>query len=87
MLTAIKHTLEISKATAGKMGYMGTLKGRSISGWSFLSANREIMATMYKVKAPKHAIVMISLVLPVSKAIIPIIIFTKRAFDGVLNLA
>ena len=84
---ASKHTLAMSKATAGNRGYMGTLKGRSISGSFFLSANKEIIATIYKVKAPKQAMVMISPVLPVSKAMMPMIIFTTRAFDGVLNLA
>ncbi|HIO67880.1 MAG TPA: hypothetical protein EYN41_06055, partial [Flavobacteriales bacterium] len=61
---ATRHILAMSKATAGNRGYMGTLKGRSISGSFLLRANREIIATIYKLKAPKQAMVMISPVLP-----------------------
>ena len=70
-------------ATTGKTGYMGTLNGRSNFGSFFLSRNNAIMDTIYNVSAPKTEMVMISDVLPVSRAIIPIPIFTSNAFAGV----
>lgn len=82
---AAKETTAITRATTGKAGYIGTLKGRSICGSFFLSRKRAIMDMMYSVNAPKTEMVMISAVFPVSKAIIPIPIFTNKAFDGVRN--
>ena len=75
--------LAMTSATTGKTGYMGTLNGRSSCGSFFLSRNNAIIDTIYNVNAPNTEIVMISDVLPVSKAIIPIPIFTSNALDGV----
>ena len=70
-------------ATFGNNGYIGTLNGLSNCGSFFLSLNNETIETIYRVKAPKTEMVMISDVFPVSKAIIPIPMFTNSAFDGV----
>ena len=75
------------KATIGNTGYHGVLNGRSRSGCLRLNTISEIIEKIYKVKAPKTDMVMISAVLPVSKAIIPTIIFTSKALAGVLNFA
>ena len=82
---AANETIAITKAITGKAGYIGTLKGLSNCGSFFLNRNNAIIDTIYKVNAPKTEIVMISAVFPVSKAIIPIAIFTSNAFDGVRN--
>ena len=73
----------MTRAITGKKGYRGTLKGRCNCGSFFLSCRKVIIDKMYKVKAPNTDIVMISDVLPVSNAIMPIIMFTNRALDGV----
>ena len=80
---ATKDTRAITKAITGKAGYIGTLKGRSNCGSFFLNRNKAIIDTIYKVNAPNTEMVIISAVFPVSKAIIPIAIFTSNAFDGV----
>ena len=85
ILIATRQMLEITRATAGNIGYIGTLNGLSIAGSFFLRAKSEIMAMMYNVSAPKQAIVIISPVFPVSKATMPIPILTNKAFEGVLN--
>ena len=70
-------------AMTGNKGYIGTLNGLSNWGSFFLNLSNEIIDTIYRVKAPKTEIVMISDVFPVRRAIIPIAIFTNNAFDGV----
>ena len=80
---ATKETTAITSAISGNAGYMGTLKGRSNCGSFFLSRNKAIMDTIYKVSAPNTEMVIISDVLPVINAIIPITIFTNKAFTGV----
>ena len=70
-------------ATTGNTGYIGTLNGRFKPGSFFLNLNNAIIDTMYNVNAPNTEIVMISEVLPVSNAIIPITIFSNNAFEGV----
>ena len=75
----------ITRATIGKTGYKGTLKGRTRPGSFFLSRNSAIIETMYNVKAPKTDKVMISDVFPVSNEMIPMIIFTRSALAGVRN--
>ncbi len=79
----MKETVAITNAINGKNGYIGTLKGRFNCGSFFLSWRKAIMDTMYSVKAPNTAIVMISDVFPVSSAIIPMIIFASNALEGV----
>ena len=54
-------------------------------GSVFLNFNNDIIEIIYKVSAPKTAIVIISPVLLVYKAAIPRIIFTISAFVGVEN--
>mgnify|MGYP003669638591 CR=1 FL=1 len=76
----------IINAVIGNAGNIGTLKGRFKSGSFLRNAKKEIIDTIYKTKAPKQEIVIISPVLPVNKAIIPTIIFTINAEAGVLNL-
>ena len=75
--------LAMISAITGKTGYMGTLNGRSSCGSFFLNRNNAIMDTIYNVNAPNTEIVMISDVFPVSKAMIPITIFTSNALAGV----
>ena len=70
-------------AMIGNKGYIGTLNGLSNCGSFFLSLSNEIIDTIYRVKAPKTEMVMISDVFPVSRAIIPMAMFTSSAFDGV----
>ena len=76
----------IISAVNGNKGNIGTLKGRSIVGSFFRKAKKENMETMYKLSAPKQAIVIISPVAPVNRATIPIKVFANNAFAGVLNL-
>lgn len=83
MVIATKEKTAMAKAITGKKGYTGTLNGRSNAGSFFLRRSSDIMEIIYNVRAPKTEMVMISDVLPVSKARMPIAIFTKRAFDGV----
>ena len=80
---AAKETIAITNAVTGNKGYMGTLNGRSNSGSFFLSCNNAIIEMMYKVKAPNTEIVIISDVLPVNKATMPMSIFINNALDGV----
>ena len=80
---ATNEIIAITKAVTGKRGYIGTLKGRTICASFFLNCKREIIDTMYNVSAPNTEMVMISDVLPVSNAIIPITIFTSSALEGV----
>ena len=82
---AIIATTAMNKAMRGKKGYIGTRNGRGKSGKFFLNNSTEIIAKMYKAMAPKQAMVIISPVLPVNKAIIPINIFNSNALEGVLN--
>ena len=70
-------------ATIGNNGYMGTLNGLSNCGSFLLNLSNEIIDTIYRVKAPKTEMVMISDVFPVSRAIIPMAMFISSAFDGV----
>ena len=70
-------------AMMGNKGYIGTLNGLSNCGSFFLNLSNEIIDTIYRVKAPKTEMVMISDVFPVSRAIIPIAMFTRSAFEGV----
>ena len=79
----MKETAAIINAITGNTGYKGTLKGRIIPGSFFLNCKRETMDIIYKVKAPKTEIVMISEVLPVSNAIVPIPKLTSKALAGV----
>ena len=80
---ATKDITAITRAVIGNKGYIGTLKGRSNRGSFFLNCNWDIMEIIYNVKAPNTEIVMISAVLPVSNAIIPITKFISNAFEGV----
>jgi len=73
----------MNNAATGNKGYIGTLKGRSNCGSFFLSRNKAIIDTIYNVSAPNTEMVMISAVLPVSRAMMPITIFTSSALDGV----
>ena len=77
------ETIAITKATIGNNGYIGTLKGRVNSGSFLRSAITLIIEMIYKVSAPKTAIVIISEVLPVNKAITPMIMLMNKAFEGV----
>ena len=83
MVIATKETTAMINAVSGKTGYMGTLKGRSNCGSVFLSLSNAIIDTIYNVNAPKTEMVMISDVLPVTKAIMPIAMFITNALDGV----
>src|SRR6478736_3122026 len=85
-IIAIIAPIAMTSAVIGKYGYIGTRNGRASSGSFFLNINTDIMANIYNIIAPKHAMVMISPVLPVYKAIIPIIMFSTKALAGVLNL-
>jgi len=80
------ETTAINNAINGKKGYIGTRKGRGISGEFFLNIKTEIIAKMYNAMAPKQAMVMMSPVFPVNKAMMPISIFKTSALAGVLNL-
>src|SRR5437667_2101310 len=82
---ATNENTAMINAINGKKGYIGTLNGLSNCGSFFLNRSNAIMDTIYNVNAPKTEMVMISDVFPVSKAIIPIAIFTSNAFDGVRN--
>ena len=88
----LKIVIEIIEITAmtsaiiGKVGYAGTLKGLANPGSFFLSCNKAIIEIIYKVNAPNTDMVMISEVLPVSKAMMPMAIFTNNALAGVRNL-
>ena len=82
---AMNAMTAITKAMIGVIGNKGTLNGLTRSGSFFLRTSNEIIDMIYKLRAPKHAIVIISPVLPVSKAIIPIPILTINATAGVLN--
>ncbi len=75
----------MTNAINGKAGYIGTLNGRSNCGSFFLSRSSAIMDIIYNVSAPNTEMVMISDVLPVSNAMIPITIFTSNALEGVRN--
>ena len=75
----------MASATAGNTGYIGTLKGRLSAGSFFLRMNKEIIARIYNVNAPKTDIVIITEVFPEISAMIPITIFPSKAFAGVLN--
>ena len=86
MVIATNEKVAIDSANIGKMGYIGTLNGLFISGSFLGKAKKAIMEMMYSVSAPKHAMVMISPVFPVSKAKIPMAMFTMSAFAGVLVL-
>ena len=86
-LIAMIAITAMTKAIAGKNGYMGTRKGRSISGCFFRRAKNDSMETIYKVSAPKQAMVIISPVFPVISAKIPIPMLTSKAFTGVWVLA
>ena len=85
VIIAVMETIAIIKAVIGKNGYMGTRKGRGMPGSFFLSTNTAIIAKIYNMIAPKQAIVIMSPVLPVNTAMIPMIIFKRRALVGVLN--
>ena len=73
-------------AVIGKRGYIGALKGLSISGSFFFSCKYATIETIYNTNAQEQAIVIISAVFPVNKATIPTSILTTSAFAGVLNL-
>lgn len=77
--------MAITKAIIGKAGYEGTLKGRGKSGSFFLSRSIAIIEMIYSVNAPNTEMVMISAVLFVNNARIPIAIFISNAFAGVRN--
>ena len=79
----IKDIRAMTKAITGEAGYNGTLKGRFKSGSLFRNLSNEIMERMYKVSAPNTEMVMISTVLPVHKAKMPISILISKAFTGV----
>ncbi len=79
----MNETVAITNAITGKKGYIGTLKGRFNCGSFFLSWMKAIMDTMYSVRAPNTAIMMISDVFPVSKVMMPMLIFTSNALEGV----
>ncbi len=51
----------------------------------FSALSMEIMDKIYRVSAPNTDIVMISYVLPDNRAMMPMIILTSKALDGVLN--
>ena len=83
IVMATKEMIAIISAVMGNKGYIGTLNGRSNNGSFFLSRNCDIIDMIYKVNAPNTEMVMISAVLPVSKAMIPMTIFISKALDGV----
>ena len=57
---ATNATVAITNAATGKTGYKGTLNGLSKSGSFRRNTSKETIETMYKVSAPKQAMVMIS---------------------------
>ena len=85
IVMAINEKTAIVRAINGNAGYRGTLNGLTSVGSDFLSLITEIIEIMYKESAPNTEMVMISAVFPVSKATMPMIIFTINAFAGVLN--
>ena len=82
---APKATVAIANASAGNVGNRGTLKGLSIWGSFLRSAKNDSIETMYRTRAPKQAMVMISPVLPVNSATMPTSMFTISAVTGVRN--
>ncbi len=80
---AIKEIRAMTKAINGKAGYTGTLKGLLSWGSFFLKASSDAIDIMYSVNAPKTEIVIISEVLPLSSATIPIAILISNALAGV----
>ena len=82
---ATKAIKAITNAKIGNNGNKGTLKGLCKSGSFLRKAKNDAIETMYKDKAPKQAMVMISPVFPVQRAKIPTSIFTINATAGVLN--
>ena len=83
MVMATNEKIAIPNAAPGNNGYHGTLKGRTRRGSFFLSCSSDTMDKIYNVNAPNTEMVIISDVLPVSNAIIPIAILTSNALDGV----
>ena len=77
----------MTSATTGKKGYSGTLKGLSSPGSVRLRRNNEIMEIIYKVRAPKTEMTIISRVFLFNRSsvTIPIAEFTRSAIAGVLN--
>lgn len=73
----------MTNAMTGEAGYNGTLKGRFKSGSLLRNQSKDIIERIYKVRAPNTEIVMISTVLPVHKAIMPISILISKALTGV----
>ena len=84
---ATSDTLAMINAMMGKNGYMGVLNGRANADSFFLSTNTAIIEITYNVNAAKHDMMMISPVLPVSNATMPMSIFNNNALAGVLNFA
>ena len=80
------ETLAIINAITGKNGKKGVLKGRCNSGAVFLKTSTDIMAKIYSAMAPKQAMVIMSPVLPVSNAMMPIPVFNNNACTGVLKV-
>ena len=85
VLIAIIEPIAITNAMIGKNGYIGTRKGLASEGSFLRNINTAIIAKIYNMIAPKQAIVMISPVLPVNNAMMPMDIFNTRALAGVLN--
>ena len=81
----MNETNAMINATTGNTGYIGTLNGLSSNGSFFLSRNSAIIDIIYNVSAPNTEMMIISPVLPVSNAMMPIPIFTNKALEGVLN--
>ena len=80
---AISAMVAITKAVSGKKGYAGTLNGRGISGSVLRSLNSEKQENIYRQMAPNTDRVIMSPVLPVNKAIMPINILNTNAQCGV----
>ena len=85
IVMAINEKTAMVRAINGKAGYNGTLNGLTRVGSDFLSLITEIIEIIYNESAPNTDMVMISAVLPVSNAMMPMTIFTINAFAGVLN--
>lgn len=81
----MKAMTAMVKAIIGVIGYSGTLNGLSISGKLRLNLMTDIIERIYRLSAPKQAMVMMSPVFPVNNATIPIREFTISALAGVLK--
>lgn len=77
------HIMDNTNAMMGVKGYRGTKNGLFKWGSDLRNLSKASIETIYKVRAPKTEMIMISPVLPVHKMIIPRVALKSNAFAGV----